>query len=105
MWDFFDAPGWIIFFTALGAIFLWFKENAASTKSGQSPRNLRVFALAALIDRLNLSENVRWGIQLLIFVALGTVVALAFAKPTNAIQAASAGMGWTAAFSRHTRHR
>ena len=77
MWDSFDTPGWIIFFTALGAIFLWFKENAASAKSGQAPRNLRVFALADLLDRFNLSENVRWGLQLSIFVALGTVVALA----------------------------
>ena len=105
MWDYLDTPAGVIFFATMGVVFLWLKENASSAKGGQAPRNLRIFALADLVERLDLSENARWTIQFVIFVTLGTLAALAFAKPDNAIHGASAGMGWTAAFSRHTRTR
>ena len=106
MWDFFDTQPWVIAFTAFGTIILWLKENATHAKSGEVPRALRVFALTGLIDRLKLSNEARWWIQFAIFVVLGTLVGIAFVKPMTVIQGASAGMGWTAAFSQHrqTRH-
>ena len=104
MFEFFDSPLGIVLFTAFGATMLWFKENAAVAKSGQMiAGSLRVFVMADLIDRFHLTENKRYSVLFALFVFLGTMVALGIAKPTNAVQGLSAGLGWTAALSYHQR--
>src|SRR5438445_4520509 len=44
------------------------------------------------------NENVRYVIQLIVFLILGTFVALIFTSPTNPRQAFAAGLGCTSAY-------
>jgi hypothetical protein len=57
--------------------------------------NLRAFQLSDFLDTFNLEVNTRHRLELLIFVAIGTVIAMGVAKPANVQQAFSAGLGWT----------
>ena len=56
---------------------------------------LRPYAFSDLLDTFDLDENVRCRLELLIFVVIGTIVAIGLTKPINVQQAFSAGLGWT----------
>lgn len=56
---------------------------------------LRAYQLSDLLDTFKLEDNVRYRLELLIFISLGTIIAMGLAKPSNVQQAFSAGIGWT----------
>jgi hypothetical protein len=62
--------------------------------------HLRPFALGDLLDTFNLSEKLRYRVEMLVFVVIGTIIALGIAKPVNVSQAFSAGLGWTGVAAR-----
>ena len=86
----FQGVGWIVAATAAGTILLWCKE-------GDSQR--RAYSLSDVIDRCPGTERSRYIAQFLIFVVLGTLVALWLTEPLHVRQAFAAGLGWTAGLS------
>ena len=99
----FNGSGWIIFFTVLGVLVLWCKES--TTASGEPSKvafkKMRVYRLTPLVEMLPVSENWQTAIQLVVFVVLGTLLALAFGRPTTVVQGFTAGLGWTAGLTKH----
>lgn len=57
--------------------------------------NLRAYQLSDFLDTFRMEDHVRYRVELLIFVVLGTLIAMGIAKPSNVQQAFSAGLGWT----------
>ena len=87
----FQGIHWMVVATAAGAILLWCKEG---------PEKLRVYALSPVVERLPMNEQWRYIIQMLVFIVLGTFVALLLTDPQNVRQAFAAGLGWTAGLSK-----
>lgn len=92
----FEAPTyefWSVFFTAVGVIVLW-------SKMGR--KRIKTYALSRLIKVLGFSDRPAIVLEFLVFVGLGTVVAVAIVQPTNAQQAFAAGLGWTGLLTKST---
>jgi hypothetical protein len=83
-------------FAAVGATVLY---------STWGRRKLRPYLLSDLIDTLPISENLRVWIEFVVFIGIGTVVAVALTRPSNQAQAFSAGLGWTGLVVRPTERR
>jgi len=66
---------------------------------------LRAYAFSDLLDTFNLTENVRYRMELVIFVLVGTIVALGIARPSTVAQAFSAGLGWTGIAAKPSHNR
>lgn len=80
-----------LFFAAVGASVFW----------GINGRTrLRAFILRDLIDWFDLKQQNRVPFEFAIFISLGCVVGVAVTQPISAIQAITAGFGWTGLFAR-----
>lgn len=66
---------------------------------------LRAYAFSDLLDTFDLTESVRYRTELVIFVLVGTIVALGIARPSTMAQAFSAGLGWTGIAARPSHNR
>jgi hypothetical protein len=86
--------GWVIAFTASGAIVYWCKWG---------PNKLRAFALSAIVDLLPVSALWKSIIEVLVFTALGCFIGIGLLQPINAPQAVTAGFAWTGAFAKMRR--
>jgi len=85
----FEMPAftfWKLVFTAIGAAVFW-------AKWGRS--RLRAYVLSDFVALLPLSRRGRAAVELLIFLALGSIVGIGVANPLNVTQAITAGFGWT----------
>jgi hypothetical protein len=81
--------GWAMFYTAIGAAIFWGKWGRT---------RLRPFLLAPIMDfcfRNKKHEKARVLIEFMIFIALGVLIGVGFAEPSNIQQAIAAGLGWT----------
>ena len=87
----FQGPIWNAVFTFIGALILWCREG---------PGKLKIYYFSEIVDRLPLHPNARYFIQLLLFLTVGTIVGLALTQPVNPRQAITAGLAWTALFSK-----
>jgi hypothetical protein len=87
-----QVQNWI--FTAVGATVLY---------STWGREKLRPFMLSDLIDTLHLEDRLRIWVEFIVFIMLGTVVAVAFTQPVSKAQAISAGLGWTGLVFRPSR--
>jgi hypothetical protein len=85
---------WLIIAAAVGALILWCKEL---------PDNKRVYGLSELFELMGIPQVTRFFAQMIIFLALGTFVALILTNPSHAKQAFAAGLGWTAGLSTSKR--
>lgn len=56
---------------------------------------LRAYAFSSFLDTFSMEENTRARLEMIIFVVVGTAIAVALTNPTSASQAFSAGLGWT----------
>lgn len=82
-----------VVFTAIGAAVYW----------GMNGRTkLRAFILRDIIDWFDINAKSRAAIEFLIFLVIGCLIGIAVTEPVNAIQAITAGFGWTGIFARPT---
>lgn len=84
---------WSVLFTGIGAALLWAKMGR---------ERIRTFALSELIGLLKFSDRPATFLEFLVFIALGTLLAVAIVQPTNAMQAFAAGLGWTSLLTKDT---
>ena len=56
---------------------------------------LRAYAFSDLLDTFDFDENVRIRVEMIVFVLVGTVLAMGLTSPNSMPQAFSAGLGWT----------
>jgi hypothetical protein len=90
--SYFDAfTGANVLFTAVGAAVYW-------GLNGRS--KLRAFVLRDLLDYFQMVEKTRSAVEFVVFVVLGCLVGIAVTNPSSAIQAITAGFGWTGLFAR-----
>ena len=82
---------WKVIFTAIGAAVFWGKWGRSK---------LRAYILSEFVAVLPLTAKWRAAVELLIFLALGSVVGIGFANPGNVTQALTAGFGWTGIFTK-----
>jgi hypothetical protein len=87
------SSAWLFFYAGLGAIVLW-------GKLGKDKR--KAYVLGDLLDKLLPPTWIKTRVtsELLIFVALGSVVAVSLVQPATTAQAVAAGLGWTGLASR-----
>jgi hypothetical protein len=81
-----DFGFWNVCFTMLGASVYWFKVRKTDVKA---------FAMSELIRMYIKNEKVFYPIEFLVFIALGTVIGIAFVQPVTPQHAVTAGMAWT----------
>lgn len=81
---------WNVMFTAVGAAVFWGKWGRLS---------LRAFVLSDILNLFPLKGSHRAAIEFVIFMGLGCLVGIGVAQPHNAVQALTAGFGWTGFFS------
>ena len=81
---------WNVTFTAVGAAVFW-------GKWGRS--RLKAFLLSDILNLFHLKTRERAALEFLIFLTLGCLVGIGIAQPHNAIQALTAGFGWTGFFA------
>jgi hypothetical protein len=89
----FEAPefaAWSVFYTAIGVSVFW-------AKWGRS--RLRPYVLPDVIGLLRLSPQARAALEFLVFLFIGCCVGIAALEPKNAVQAITAGFGWTGIFA------
>ena len=85
--EFFTFYFWAhVFYAFLGSGLLYVRWGRSK---------LRTFGLSAFLDTFDLSEKVRVRLEMLLFITIGTFVAMGVAQPSNAVQALTAGLGWT----------
>ncbi|MGA3373981.1 MAG: hypothetical protein ABSC48_19740 [Terracidiphilus sp.] len=90
--EFFTFYFWAhVFYAFLGAGLLY-------ARWGRS--KLKTIGLSNFLDIFDLSEKVRVRLEMLLFLTIGTLVAMGIAQPTNAVQALTAGLGWTGLVAR-----
>lgn len=85
--------GWVIAYTAVGAIVYWCRWRNA----------LRVYGLSQVIELLEVSDRTKRALELLTFTALGCFVGIGVLQPTNPTQALTAGFAWTGVFAKLKR--
>ena len=56
---------------------------------------LKAFGISDLLSHFELSEKTRLVLEMVIFIAVGTLVAMGVGKPSTVPQAFGAGLGWT----------
>jgi hypothetical protein len=83
--------GWVIAFTAAGAIVYWCRWG---------PNALRVYGLSRIIDLLDVSDRTKRILELSAFVVLGCFIGIGVLQPTNPTQALTAGFAWTGLFGK-----
>ncbi len=79
--------GFIIAYTAAGAVAYW-------AKWGRD--RLRVFYLAEVLDVIPMRRIVRARVEFIMFVVLGCFLGIGLVQPTNMTQSFSAGFAWAA---------
>ncbi len=84
-----EFAAWSAVYTAIGASVFW-------AKWGRS--RLRPYVLPDIVGLLPLPDRARAAVEFLVFLGLGCLVGMAI-EPRNAIQAMTAGFGWTGAFA------
>lgn len=82
---------WNVVYTAIGAAIFWGKWGR---------HRLRPYGLAWIIEQVIKNERWQSGIEFLVFIILGCVVGIGIVQPTSAMQALTAGFGWTGLFAR-----
>jgi hypothetical protein len=82
--------GFIIAYTAAGAIAYW-------AKWGRD--RLRVFYLAEVLDMIPMRRIVRARVEFILFVVLGCFLGIGLVQPTNMTQSFSAGFAWVGLFT------
>ena len=87
----FQGSAWIIVAVVAGTTLLWCKEGR---------EKLQVYSLSRLVQLLPFSKNTQYVVQVVVFVALGSFIALLLTEPSNPRQAFAAGLGWTAGLTR-----
>lgn len=93
IWSSVVWPIWsLCLFTAVGTAVLYAKLNSRKTQQ-------KIYALTPILERWVPDEKVRYALEPLVFIVLGTAVGLFFGQPVNPAQAIAAGLGFTAAFS------
>lgn len=93
----FEIPNytvWNVLFTAIGAAVFWGKWGRTK---------LKAFVLSDIVNWLPLNERAKAAIEFCIFIILGTIVGIAIVNPSSAIQAITAGFGWTGFFASQSR--
>jgi uncharacterized membrane protein YbjE (DUF340 family) len=89
MITFSDLPLWV--YAAVGIVILW----------GKMKKNQRnVYALTELVGQLISNAKLRVCAELVVFLAIGSVVAMGIIDPTTPAQAFAAGLGWTSLTTR-----
>lgn len=83
--------GWVIAFTAAGAIVYWCKWG---------PNTLRAYGLSRIIDLLPVSPQTKQILEPLVFTVLGCIVGIGVLQPINPTQALTAGFAWTGLFGK-----
>lgn len=91
----FDDPSftfWNVVYTSIGTAVFWGKWGR---------KKLKAYYLSDLIERLPLEKRYRQILEFVVFVSIGCVVGVGLVEPRNAVQALTAGFGWTGAFLRY----
>ena len=85
--ELFTLSFWVhAFFAFLGAGLLYMQWGRTK---------LKIFAFSDFLDTIDMSEKVRIRFEMIVFMVIGTVVAIGLTSPSTAPQAFSAGLGWT----------
>jgi hypothetical protein len=85
------------FFALLGCGLLYMQWGRAK---------LRAYVFSELLETFNMAEATRHRFEIIIFVFVGTAIAMGVAAPNTIPQAFSAGLGWTGLAARsHSDHK
>jgi len=80
----------VVLATLVGVLLLWNLESETTRE---------IYGLKSLTGKIP-NEKVREAVQLIVFVGLGTYIALLLANPSTPRQAFAAGLGWVAGINK-----
>jgi hypothetical protein len=81
---------WNITFTAIGVSVFWGKWGRT---------RLKAFLLSDILNLFHLKPSHRAAAEFIIFMILGCLIGIGVTQPHNAVQALTAGFGWTGFFA------